>query len=37
MALTRRQRSRLFRWLQYLVGIAILVVIAFSANWSQFA
>lgn len=37
MALTRRQRSRLFRWLQYLVGIAVLVVIAVSANWTQFA
>ncbi len=37
MALTRRQRARLFRWLQYLVGIAVLVVIAFSADWPQFA
>ncbi len=37
MALTRRQRSRLFRWLQYLIGIAVLVVIAVSADWPQFA
>lgn len=37
MALTRRQRARLFRGIQYLIGIAIVVVIALSANWSQFA
>jgi len=35
--MTRRQRAQYFRWVQYAIGIAILVAIAFLADWAQFA
>ena len=35
--LTRRQRAKYFRWIQYAIGIVILVVIALLADWSAFA
>jgi polar amino acid transport system permease protein len=35
--MTRRNRAKYFRWVQYAIGIAILVVIGFLADWSQFA
>ena len=35
--MTRRQRAKYFRWVQYAIGIAVLVVIAFLADWSAFA
>ena len=35
--MTRRQRAKYFRWIQYAIGIVILVVIAFLADWSAFA
>jgi len=35
--MTRRQRAKYFRWVQYAIGIAILVVIALLADWGQFA
>jgi polar amino acid transport system permease protein len=35
--MTRRQRAQYFRWAQYAIGIAILVAIAFLADWAQFA
>lgn len=34
MALTRRQRARLFRGVQYLIGIVVVLVLAFTANWA---
>ncbi len=37
MALTRRQRARLTRGIQYLLGLAVLVFIALQADWPQFA
>ena len=37
MAITRRERANYFRWIQYAIGIAILIVIAFLADWSAFA
>ncbi|MEP6561071.1 MAG: amino acid ABC transporter permease [Nakamurella sp.] len=35
--LTRRQRAKYFRWIQYAIGIGILIVIALLADWPQFA
>lgn len=35
--LTRTQRTKLFRWIQYGIGILIIVVIALVADWSTFA
>lgn len=37
MAMTRRQRARVFRWAQYAIGLIIILVVALSANWPQFA
>jgi polar amino acid transport system permease protein len=37
MALSKRQRARVFRGVQYAVGLAVILVIAFSANWGQIA
>ena len=37
MALTRRERAKYFRWVQYAIGIVILIVIGFLADWSAFA
>lgn len=33
MAMTRRQRARTFRIIQYLIGLAIVVALAFVINW----
>ena len=35
--MTRRQRAKYFRWIQYAIGIIILIVIAFLADWKAFA
>jgi polar amino acid transport system permease protein len=37
MAMTRRERAKYFRWIQYAIGIIILVVIGFLADWPAFA
>lgn len=37
MALTRRQRARAWRGVQYAIVVAIVLVVAFTADWAQIA
>lgn len=36
MVLTRRQRGTLFRGIQYLIGVVVLIVLGFTIDWPQF-
>ncbi len=36
MAMTRRQRARTFRGIQYLIGLAVVVYLAFAIDWRVF-
>ena len=37
MALTRRQRARTVRGVQYVIGLAVLIFIGFAVDWKQFS
>jgi polar amino acid transport system permease protein len=37
MAMSKRKRARVFRGVQYAIGLAVVLVVAFSANWGQLA